>query len=96
MVGGGFFSRFGRTMIAQQDGKGIGLLFYTPEPFEDFILRLDFLLPHPRGNNNDNSGVFVRSVHVKGNLARVTYRYRMTGIARVDSPSARLRPETAM
>ncbi len=60
MAGGGFFSRFGRTMIAQQDGRGIGLLFYTPQTFEDFILRLDFLLPHPRGANNDNSGVFVR------------------------------------
>jgi choline dehydrogenase-like flavoprotein len=60
MAGGGFFSRFGRTMIAQQDGRGIGLLFYTPRTFENFILRLDFLLPHPRGANNDNSGVFVR------------------------------------
>ncbi len=60
MAGGGFFSRFGRTMIAQQDGRGIGLLFYKVKPFENFILRLDFLLPHPRGNNNDNSGVFVR------------------------------------
>jgi choline dehydrogenase-like flavoprotein len=60
MAGGGFFSRSGRTLIAQQDGKGIGLLFYKPKPFENFILRLDFLLPHPRGDNNDNSGVFVR------------------------------------
>jgi choline dehydrogenase-like flavoprotein len=60
MAGGGSFSRFGRTMIARQDNRGIGLLFYKPQRFEDFILRLDFLLPHPRGNNNDNSGVFVR------------------------------------
>jgi len=60
MAGGGFFSRFGRTMIARQDGRGIGLLFYTPQRFENFILRVDFLLPHPRGKNNDNSGVFVR------------------------------------
>lgn len=59
MAGGGSFAQFGRTMIAQQDGKGIGLLFY-PQRFENFILRLDFLIPHPRGNNNDNSGVFVR------------------------------------
>ena len=47
-------------MIAQQDGRGIGLFFYKPQQFENFILRLDFLLPHPRGDNNDNSGVFVR------------------------------------
>ncbi|MCY7278140.1 MAG: DUF1080 domain-containing protein [Phormidesmis sp. CAN_BIN44] len=60
IAGGGSFSRFGRTMIAKQDGKGIGLLFYTPQTFENFILRVDFLLPHPRGNGNDNSGVFVR------------------------------------
>ncbi len=60
MAGGGSFSRFGRAMIAQQDARGIGLLFYKPQRFENFILRLDFLLPHPRGNNNDNSGVFVR------------------------------------
>ncbi|QBQ54976.1 family 16 glycoside hydrolase [Nitrosococcus wardiae] len=59
-VGGGGFLRFGRTIIAQQDGRGIGLLFYTPQRFENFILRLNFLLPQPRGNNNDNSGVFVR------------------------------------
>jgi choline dehydrogenase-like flavoprotein len=60
MAGGGFFSRFGRMMIAQQDGKGIGLLFCKSQKFENFILRVDFLLPHPRGRNNDNSGVFVR------------------------------------
>ena len=60
MAGGGSFARFGRTIIAQQDGKGIGLFFYKPEQFENFILRLDFLLSQPRGNNNDNSGVFVR------------------------------------
>jgi len=54
------FSRVGRMLIAQLDARGIGLLFYTPERFENFILRLDFLLPHPRGANNDNSGVFVR------------------------------------
>ena len=60
MAGGGFFSRFGRTIIAQQDGRGIGLFFFTPQQFENFVLRLDFLLPHPRGNANDNSGVFIR------------------------------------
>lgn len=60
MAGGGSFSRFRRTMIARQDNRGIGLLFYKLQQFENFILRLDFLLPHPRGNNNDNSGVFVR------------------------------------
>jgi choline dehydrogenase-like flavoprotein len=60
MVGGGSFVRFGRTLIARQNGGGLGLLFYTPQPFENFVLRVDFLLPHPRGVNNDNSGVFVR------------------------------------
>jgi choline dehydrogenase-like flavoprotein len=60
MVGGGSFVRSGRAIVAQQDGRGIGLLFFAPQGFENFVLRLDFLLPHPRGNNNDNSGVFVR------------------------------------
>ena len=60
MAGGGSFSRFGRILLAQQDARGIGLLFYKAQRFENFILRVDFLLPHPRGNNNDNSGVFVR------------------------------------
>ena len=60
MAGGGSFVQVGRTMIAQQNDKGIGLLFYTPQTFEDFVLRLDFLLPHPRGDGNDNSGVYVR------------------------------------
>lgn len=59
-VGGGSFVRFERMLIARQDDRGMGLLFYQPLKFENFMLRLDFLLPHPRGNNNDNSGVFVR------------------------------------
>jgi hypothetical protein len=60
MAGGGGFAFFEHMMIAQQDGKGIGLFFYEPQQFENFILRLDFLLAHPLGPNNDNSGVFVR------------------------------------
>jgi len=36
------------------------LLFYAAEQFDNFTLRLDFCLPHPRGTSNDNSGVFVR------------------------------------
>jgi len=60
MAGGGGLSLFERMMIAQQDGRGIGLFFYEPQKFENFILRLDFLLSFPFGPNNDNSGVFVR------------------------------------
>ena len=60
MAGGGGFSLFERMMIAQQDGGGIGLFFYEPLKFENFILRLEFLLSHPFGPGNDNSGVFVR------------------------------------
>lgn len=59
-AGGGGFSLFERMMIAQQDAKGIGLFFYEAQTFENFILRLDFLLSHPFGPTNDNSGVFVR------------------------------------
>jgi hypothetical protein len=60
MAGGGGFSLFERMMIAQQDNRGIGLFFYQPQKFENFILRLNFLLAHPFGPGNDNSGVFVR------------------------------------
>ncbi len=59
MAGGGNFKIVGRSLIAQP-GNGIGLLYYAAEQFDDFTLRLDFCLPHPRGNVNDNSGVFVR------------------------------------
>jgi len=59
MAGGGKFRIVGRSLIAQPGG-GIGLLYYTGEQFDNFTLRLDFCLPHPRGNNNDNSGIFVR------------------------------------
>jgi 3-keto-disaccharide hydrolase len=50
----------GRTLAAQPGSGGIGLLYYAAEQFDDFTLRLDFCLPHPRGDGNDNSGVFVR------------------------------------
>jgi hypothetical protein len=53
-------ARAAAGLPARGDLRPFDLLFYTPQPFEDFVLRLDFLLPHPRGNNNDNAGVFVR------------------------------------
>jgi choline dehydrogenase-like flavoprotein len=59
MVGGGSFRIVGRSLIAQP-GNQIGLLFYAAKQFDDFTLSLDFCLPHPRGNSNDNSGIFVR------------------------------------
>jgi hypothetical protein len=60
-VGGGNFILVERSLIAKPDPNGIiGLLYYAVEQFDNFVLRLDFCLPHPRGNSNDNSGVFVR------------------------------------
>lgn len=58
-VGGGGFILANRAMSAQPGGD-IGLLYYEPEKIENFVLCLDFLLCHPLGSNNDNSGVFVR------------------------------------
>ena len=58
MAGAGSFTIVNRSLIARP-GTGIGLLYYTAEQFDNFTLRLDFCLPHPRGNRNDNSGVFV-------------------------------------
>lgn len=57
-VGSGSMVRSGRALVAQPGGD-IGLLYF-PQAFGDFTLLLDFMLPHPRGANNDNSGVFVR------------------------------------
>ncbi len=59
-VGGGNFIPVRRTLIAQPDSNGIGLLYYAAEQFDNFTLRLDFCLPHPRGASNDNSGIFLR------------------------------------
>jgi choline dehydrogenase-like flavoprotein len=59
MAGGGSFTIVNRSLVAQP-GNTIGLLYYAAEQFDNFTLRLDFCLPHPRGNINDNSGVFVR------------------------------------
>jgi choline dehydrogenase-like flavoprotein len=83
-VGGGGFTRVGRALVMRPGSDGIGLLFYKSEQFDNFALRLDFCLPHPRGNANDNSGIFVRfrdprkpvlpgtpGPNVPGNLASV-------------------------
>lgn len=59
MVGEGSFSLCDRCLVAEP-GDEIGLLYYTAEQFDDFVLRLDFLLPRPFGEHNDNSGVYVR------------------------------------
>jgi len=57
--GGGKFDLINRALVAQPAGD-IGLLYYTAQQFENFILRLDFLLSRPTGADNDNSGVFLR------------------------------------
>jgi hypothetical protein len=59
-AGGGRFQLVGRSLVAQPGPGGIGLLYYAARQFDDYTLRVDFCLPHPRGNANDNSGVFVR------------------------------------
>lgn len=59
-AGSGSFNIVERSLVAQPGPGGIGLLYYTAQQFDNFTLDLDFCLPHPRGNQNDNSGVFVR------------------------------------
>lgn len=54
MAGQGHFIELGGGII--ESVGGIGLLWYTREQFEDFVLRVDFRL----SNGNDNSGIFVR------------------------------------
>jgi hypothetical protein len=53
-AGAGRFVELGAGII-ESDG-GPGLLWYTRQQFEDFILRVDFRLSSP----TDNSGVFLR------------------------------------
>jgi hypothetical protein len=67
-VGGGRFVRRGRMM---ETAGGIGLLYYRARTFKDFVLKLDWRCPLPRGNGKffNNSGVYVRwpkSIKVPG------------------------------
>lgn len=58
---GGFALRDGE-IVAQPRGDH-SILYYAPERFENFVLRLQFLLPGPQdqfGKAVGNSGVFVR------------------------------------
>jgi choline dehydrogenase-like flavoprotein len=52
-LGAGFFRRHGAVLEA---GGGLGLLVFTDEEFEDFVLRLEWRAPTIR----NNSGVYVR------------------------------------
>jgi choline dehydrogenase-like flavoprotein len=54
MAGSGGFMELGANIIETIDG--IGLLWYTREQFENFILRVDWRASFP----DDNSGVFIR------------------------------------
>ena len=54
MAGNGGFQELGGNII--ESVGGIGLLWFTKEQFDDFILRVDFRLSWP----NDNSGIFIR------------------------------------
>ncbi len=58
---GGFILQDG--VLVAQPGEGHGVLFYEAEPFDDFVLRLQFRLPGPVddfGKAIGNSGVFLR------------------------------------
>jgi choline dehydrogenase-like flavoprotein len=88
-AGGGAFALIDGALVAQP-GNAIGLLFYAAEAFENFILRLEFLLPHPRGQGNDNSGVFVRFRNPQKrvpdrNNPNDTYLYGNTAFVAVDT-----------
>jgi hypothetical protein len=54
MAGTGGFMEVGGNIIESVDG--IGLLWFTKEQFDDFVLRVDFRLSSP----TDNSGIFIR------------------------------------
>jgi len=54
-AGPGAFALIDGAIVAQPGGD-LGLLYYAPRPFGDFVLRLEFRLDQP----DDNSGIFVR------------------------------------
>jgi len=56
-VGASSFALDNGQMVAQV-GTDMGLFYYAAENFDDFALRLEFLLPRPAGLGNDNSGIF--------------------------------------
>jgi len=55
-VGQGAFTLEDGTIVTQP-GSDLGLFYYTPHTFGDFVLRFQFRL----NSLNDNSGVFIRS-----------------------------------
>jgi choline dehydrogenase-like flavoprotein len=56
MAGEGAFSLIDGVLVAQPSGKGLGLLYYAPRPFGNYVLRLQFRLDRV----DDNSGIFLR------------------------------------
>jgi hypothetical protein len=50
------FSLEDRGIVTRPVDGDLGLLYYAPRPFTDFVLRLQFRITAP----NDNSGVYVR------------------------------------
>jgi hypothetical protein len=58
-VGPAKFIPVNRALVAEPNGD-LGLLYFAGQKFENFVLRLNFLLQQPQGPRNDNSGVFVR------------------------------------
>src|SRR5215213_992261 len=56
VTGQGAFSMIDGAVVAQP-GDDLGLLYYAPRTFGDFVLRFQFCLNQP----DDNSGVFIRS-----------------------------------
>jgi hypothetical protein len=58
-VGPAKFVPVNRALVAEPNGD-LGLLYFAGQKFENFVLRLNFLLQQPQGPSNDNSGVFVR------------------------------------
>jgi hypothetical protein len=58
-VGPAKFVPVNRALVAEPNGD-LGLVYFAGQKYENFVLRLNFLLQQPQGANNDNSGVFVR------------------------------------
>jgi hypothetical protein len=84
-VGQGSFSLIDRLIITYPGGD-LGLLYFAPRTFGDFVLRLQFRLD----TLDDNSGVFVRSRNPRlpvpdRNNPNITYPYNNQAWVAVDT-----------
>ena len=88
MAGNGGFIELGGGII--ESFAGIGLLWFTKEQFDDFVLRVDFRLSSPA----DNSGVFIRIPALGRNDPANDWKPAVTGGYEIQIDNSGFNPDT--